>query len=208
MAVITWPNAGRAFDLQGYTEGIQYNVLTDGDTSRGNFSTREVPRFPWAATIKLPVDTVGYLVERGELEGFLASLRGGTNRLAIWNYIKPLPLGTLRGNPIVSGLTASGSRSLDLADCDGTLLAGDRIGVTGDGGAVMRFMVVASTEPDEEGRMTVSIEPPARSAIAANAPVVWERPCTNYFITNLPQQLGVDVKTLAGITLNLVEVFA
>lgn len=105
-------------------------------------------------------------------------LRGRTNQIALWNFGKPEPLGTMRG-VMTTGATAQGATALTITasgQAGKTLLAGDFLGV-GSGLTQQVIMVCANALSNGAGVITVSTEPALRNALAAGAGVTWYRPC-------------------------------
>lgn len=118
----------------------------------------------------------------GPLQALYLKLRGRTNQLALWNTVRPAPLGTMRGTMTLDAEAAQGATSLDIISAgqeNTTLLAGDLLGL-GSGTTQQVVMVVedaiASLTSDGDGLITVTIEPPLRNTHAATAAVIWDKP--------------------------------
>lgn len=196
MADITWPSSGRAFAVEQYDESPEWDVEIS-HSRNGRIVTRSLPGMRWVATLKVPDDSVAYLVERRQLEALVMQLRGGANRLLLWHLLTPAPLGTMRGTP-----TLSASLAVDATSCSisgtGTLLRGDRIGL-GAGG--QRVMVTAdATLPG-----AVSFEPACRVAVASGAAVVWDKPTSRYVLRSPQNNFPARADRLPGFALELVE---
>lgn len=180
MAAVTWPSTGRAFAAAQYDEGLEWDV--EIVTFRnGRASTVSLPGARWVGQLSMPDDTVAYLTERRQLEAFIGTLKGGAVRLNLWNLLTPKPRGTLQtGTPQVATTMAAGATSVDLKNCNGTLLRGDRIqlGATGQ-----RVMVTADAAPSS-GNMTVQFVPAARLGASVNLAVVYDRPYTQFICTD------------------------
>lgn len=201
MATINWPTSGRAFSLAQYDEGLEWNVQISAGRA-GNVTTRAVPGIRWLATLLIPDETVANDLYRGQLEALLATLDGGENRLAMFNLARPLPNGTLTGSPTVSGSHAAGVSSIALANCNGTLLRGDRIGIAGQ-----RFLVTADATPSGNA-MTVSVRPKVRVALSGGAAVVWDKP-TSLFIPTTPKVIvPYRANVRPGFAVELMEVWS
>ena len=164
MKVKTWPIGiiPASVDL-----GLQQDVQQTRSRS-GKFSTFEMPGASWVMTLTFPNSTEW--LERPQVEALVTSLRGGANRLSAPYFGRPWPNGTLQGTPRLDAPVQPGAGELRLKDCNGTLLAGDLIGLSGQ-----LLMVEEDVEP-VAGRMEVSVNPAVRVASAVNTPVVWDRP--------------------------------
>lgn len=170
MSDINWPTTGRAFTQFNWDEGLAFDVQIT-IARAGNLSTRMLPGWRWVATLGVPDESVVYRRDRQALEALLARMRGGVNRLAMYNPAKVLPAGTLRGSPTVASPGAvKGASSIALTNCNGSLFAGDLIGLAGQ-----RVMVSQDTDP-VGGAMTVPFEPPLRGNVGAGTAVVYDRP--------------------------------
>lgn len=125
MADKTWPfEAGdRNFAPESFDEAVEFNVELTTARS-GRVTTLSLPGARFRCTMQFPDTTVAYLVERRQLLGFLASLRGGADRLLLWNLQTPEPLGAMRGSPVLAALVASGASTaaLSLATAGANLL--------------------------------------------------------------------------------------
>ena len=118
-------------------------------------------------------------LKRPELwQAMALQLRGRTNQVALWNFGKPQPLGTMRG-VMALGTTAQGATSLTITasgQAGKTLLAGDFLGV-GSGLTQQVVMVCADAAANGSGVIAVTTEPALRNAFASGAGVTWYRPC-------------------------------
>lgn len=146
---------------------IEYDVQMDVARS-GKVDTYGLPGARWVVTIGFPDDYETLL--RPRFEAFIASLRGGARDLSFGYIGRPVPNGTLTGSPTVGTATAKGDNTIALANCNGTLRAGDIIGV----GSEM-FMVEDDATPVSSA-MTVKVSPAVRSINAVGTAVVWNNP--------------------------------
>lgn len=196
MADITWPSTGRAFVMAQQDEGPEWDVEIS-HARNGSIYTRALPGCRWACTVTVPNDTVANLVERRQLEALLMSLRGGANRLLLWNLLTPAPLGSMRGAPVLSATAAAGATSAAISGVPGTtLLRGDRIGIGGQ-----RVMVVA----DAALNGMVTFEPQLRAAVSMGTAVVWDKPTSRYVLREPRNVFPVDGSRLPGFVFDLVE---
>jgi cyclic lactone autoinducer peptide len=117
MADYTWPfPAISAYAPEGFDEAVEFNVELTVARS-GKVTTLALPGGRWRCTMNFPDTTVGYLQQRRQLEAFLLSLRGGADRLLLWNLQTPLPLGNMRGAPTLAATVAAGASTALLAGC-------------------------------------------------------------------------------------------
>lgn len=115
------------------------------------------------------------------MEAFFERLRGRVNLLSLWNLARPVPRGTMRGTPTVSGAVTQLADVLNIQSTAGaTLLAGDMLGV---GGQVSRVMADATA--NGAGLFAgVEIWPRARLAVASGAAVSWDKPTIDFRLTD------------------------
>jgi hypothetical protein len=118
MATEIWPTGDPAFRLLQYDEGLEWNVQVSAGRA-GNVTTRSLPGIRWLGALYIPPETVANDIYRGRVEALIAKLDGGENRLAMFNLARPVPNGTLRGSPTISGAHATGVSSIVLANCTG-----------------------------------------------------------------------------------------
>lgn len=166
--MITWP---ASIVPASADYAIEYDVQMTVMRS-GRVYTHGLPGARWVATLSFRaiVDDIG----RGAVEALVARLRGGARELIAPHFGRPTPNGTLAGSPQVASAAAAGANTLALKNCNGSLRAGDIIGVGGQ-----LLMVEADVSPSG-GNMTVAISPALRSSAAVNAPVAWNRPTTTW----------------------------
>lgn len=201
MAAISWPTSGRAFAAAQYDEGLEWDV--EIVTFRnGRASTVSLPGARWVAQLSMPDDTVAYLADRRQLEALIDTLKGGAVRLNVWNLLTPKPLGTLQtGTPQVASTMAAGATSVAMKNCSGTLLRGDRfqLGATGQ-----RVKVTADATPSS-GNMTVSFQPAARLAASVDLAIVYDKPYTQFILTDPRILWPHRMDKLPAVSVALVE---
>lgn len=198
MADISWPTTvSRAFAPEAQDEGLEWDV--EITTARnGRITTRALPGARWVCTLRIAEDSMPFLTDRRQLEAFLATLRGGANRLLLWNLLTPAPRGTMRGSPTLAATAAAGATSCSITGVGGTtLLRGDRIGIGGQ-----RVMVVA----DASLNGTVQFEPALRAAASSGSAVVWDKPTTTYVLKSPRTDFPARGDKLPGFSIELVEV--
>lgn len=106
-------------------------------------------------------------------DGFIGAMRGQINTVALWHFVRPQPRGTVRGSLSLSGNAAQGAASISVYGCspsNGTLLAGDMLGVGG------LLVMVASDCTASGGSITVPLTNRLRVAKSAGTAVLWDKP--------------------------------
>ena len=164
MAIKTWPPSifPESADV-GLKQDVQRNRSRSGKTS-----TFEMPGATWLMTLTFPDSSEWQ--GRPKLEALITSLRGGANRLSAPHFGRPMPNGTLSGAPVLAAAVMAGRGTLSLKNCNGTLQAGDFIGLGG------QLLMVESDVSPVNGNMTVQVNPAVRLPQSAGTPIVWDRP--------------------------------
>lgn len=198
MSTINWPTTGRAFTQVQYDEGLAWDVEITVARA-GNVITQQLPGWRWKAVVRVPDEWVGNRAERQKLEALHARLRGGANRLAMFNPAKVVRVGTLSGSPLVKTAIGVGASAVVLKNCNGTVAEGDLLGLGGQ-----RVMVVAPASP-VSGEMTVTFEPPCREAVGADTAVVWDRPTSEFILANPEQLYPYASSGFPGFAFELIE---
>lgn len=118
--------------------------------------------------------------EAGEREAFINSLISQGAWVRLWHMIRPTPLGTLRGAPTIASSAAAGVRTVAVQGVGGdTLRPGDVIGA----GGVLLPVGLGGAVANGLGVLTVPLQLPTRTALAAGAPVVWLQPTGTFELT-------------------------
>lgn len=164
MAIKTWPTSisPESADV-GLKQDVQRNRSRSGKTS-----TFEMPGATWVMTLTFP-DSSEWS-GRPRLEALITSLRGGANRLSAPHFGRPYPNGTLSGVPVLASAVKAGNGTLSLKNCNGTLRAGDFIGLGG------QLLMVEGDVAPVSGSMVVQVNPAVRLPQPVGTPVVWDRP--------------------------------
>lgn len=165
MSTINWPTSlsvVASLDLS-----IEYDVQINLSRS-GQVDTYGLPGARWVAVVTFAVDKE--ILYRPQIEALVASLRGGARSLSMHHLGRKTPNGTLTGSPTVGTATAAGDNTVALANCNGTLKAGDMIGI-----GTELFMVEEDATPVSSA-MTVKVSPAVRSVHTVGAAVTWDKP--------------------------------
>lgn len=130
----------------------------------------------WLIYLSLPNKK---FVDAAVVEAFIASLRGMTNTVQLYHYVRKVPRGTMRGAP-VSGSASAGTSSLSITTTAGaTVKAGDMLGVGG-----LLLQVRDDAVADGAGAMSVTFVNKFRKSISASSPVVWDRPTAPFRLSS------------------------
>jgi hypothetical protein len=114
------------------------------------------------------------------LRALLLQLRGGANRLLIYDLAQPTFRGTGGGSPVVNGAGQSGG-SLAISGCTPNVtnwaLPGDKFSVNGE-----LKMVVAPANTNASGQTTLTFEPVLRASPANGAPLTVTNPTAKFML--------------------------
>lgn len=151
--------------------------------------------------------TITSSLKRPELwQAMIMQLRGRTNLLALWNFGRPVPKGTMRGT-MTAAATAQGATSMTVTasgQASKTLLTGDYLGV-GSGLTQQVVMLTADATSNASGVITVSFEPALRNALSAGAAVTWDKPKALFRRTESTAGWEYEPGTVKPITLSFLE---
>jgi hypothetical protein len=170
MAIITWSST------LGVAKSTWAQQRNDIDF-RSSFGAQAVEIAPpvWLVTLEF----IPYLeVSSGPVKSIGMQLRGKTNQLAMWDLGRPIPLGTVRGTIRLDADAAQGATTLSIntgGQVGKTLLQGDYLGI----GSLLTqqvVMVVANATSDGSGIISVTVEPPLRTAFLSTEAITWNQP--------------------------------
>jgi hypothetical protein len=232
MAVVTMPVdllVGGAMPGQA-----RYDIVEQSD-SNGVQATRLLgpPRWKWQLR---SLDNMS-LGKAGQWESIVYSLRGRVNHLAVWDPMRPVPVGTARGSMRLLNAVAAGATSMTLVGgTAGTLLTADWLQVGSGLGSSQTVKLVADTVSSpavstvfawdnsgvfvwtnggtfvwtDEGTLTVTFEAPLRAAYARDTVVTWSYPVTYCKAQNDSQQSSYVPGFIGqgGYSLDLLEAFS
>jgi hypothetical protein len=166
MSIVAWPTSIKVGAVDyGVENDVQINVKRSG-----GIATYGLPGARWIATISFEPELE--TMQRPAIEAMLMKLEGGANRLQMPHWGRPIPNGTLRGLPTLGQAASAGAKSLQLASANGTLKAGDILGVAG------QIVMVLDDASPSGGSITVNITPAVRIAQSVGAAVTWNAPTT------------------------------
>lgn len=140
-----------------------------------------------------------------EWEAWVDRLRGGVNRARIWDWRREAPLGPAGGAPIVT-FGGTGNSLVTQGWTLSTqkiLKAGSWVGLNGE---LKRLS--QSINSDGGGVATITFEPPLRSAVPANAPLLLVKPTALFIMDGDPPSMKQQGARFPGLSLTFEEVFA
>lgn len=201
MTVYAWPSAWvpSAFELR-----ILPNTRTFVGAYTPVVQVIDLLGERWQGRLDLQPTTS--LTEAGAREAFADRLKGQANQFSIWNFRRPVPLGTIGatvtvawtdagavswtdgsgggvtwidGAPVTAAAIAQGANTTTLQVRPGaTVLAGDMLGLPN--GQAVRCMADATA--DGGGALAVEFQPRARSAMSAYGAINLTRPTFNVML--------------------------
>lgn len=198
MAYVNWP---QWLQPEMFEIGIRSNVAITSNTYTGQITTQELPGSRFVVRAVMP-PSLGD--RQAEVEGFFAKVRGQANRIMLWHLKRPVPRGTLRGNPVLMSGAGQGDVMVEISGSPGsTLLTGDMLGITTNRGVQLIQVVEASGS----GVISAEISPPLQAASNAGAIVYWYQPQAAFISMNQEIMVpygksGVD----PGVSIDLVQV--
>lgn len=137
----------------------------------------------------------------------ILQLKRGINCLAVWDPVRTLPLGTMRGSPLLSAAVAAGAESITLNDATGTLKPGDWMQIGTGVGTSQLVKVVAPVTGT--GSATVSFEPPLRIGFAIGTTITLDHPV--FYARNVNKSVRWDYTAgnmlVSGFAIDLLETF-
>lgn len=123
----------------------------------------------WLVSLSLPNKKHA---DSAVVEAFIASLRGMTNTVALYHWVRKVPRGTMRGTPVVNPAAAGTDQiMIGVSTAGETLKAGDLIGIGG-----MLLMVAEDCVENGSGGLPVKLANKLRRNLIAGEPVIWDRP--------------------------------
>lgn len=170
----------------------------------------------------------------GVWEAMLLQLRGRRNHLAVYDLLRPLPQGTMRGTPLLLTGLAEGATTALVDNVWGTLKAGDWLQFGTGVGTSQLVKVVADVASavvtpstftwDNSGaftwtnggtftwetagaQVTVTFEPPLRQAVPPYSAVVYDKPVAYMKATNTARRWTArgNGPAIDGFDLDLLE---
>lgn len=199
MAVYNWPTSIRVGPVDYAVEfDVQLTIARSGKVF-----TYGLPGARWTCTLNFPNDLESRY--RPALEAMIVNLEGGAHRLSFGHWGRPVPNGTLSGNPTLGGGVSAGATSITIVNANGGLKAGDIIGLPGQ-----FVMVMADIDPTLTNLNNVPVKPAIRATHNSGTAVVWNRPTTLWIPdTNIAGPFPYEqARSRPGFSLRFIEAWA
>lgn len=200
MTTLTWPTLTRAAP-RVLDFSLVPNTQSFGSPLSGAVQTVEMPGARWKMSFVMENLTEA---DAAVFQAFLVKLRGRAGRFTLHNFARATPRGTISGTPLVKGAAQTGNTlAIDGCTVGSTLLAGDFIGVNGE-----LKMVVADATANGSGEMSLTIEPPLRSAPADNAAITTDRPTVTFMLSADEIKWSTQPGKFSSFPIDCVEVWS
>lgn len=199
MSTTTWPSSlqPQTFSPQLRKAGLQFTSPFNGTTQAIDFVAER-----WVFSLTLPPKRRTN-PDTGMIEALLFSMAGGIERVRCWHFMRPQPLGTMRGTPTMTSQAVRGATSLAITSVSGyTLKAGDVIGAGGQ-----LFMVSADCVTDGSNHITVPVLNRVRATISAAAAVTWDSPTAEFIMPAMSAGIAYRPGVQDGAAFDLEEVW-
>lgn len=190
-----------------YVSILSWGLKTNDITYRSSFGAQSVKASApmWVATVEL--DKINENLT-GQYQALILKLRGSQNQLAMWNFARPEPLGTMRGTLTMNASHSAGDTTLNITGGVGqankTLKAGDLLGF-GTGTTQHLVMVVDDATANGSGVISVTIEPPLRDDFSSSTAVEWDKPKALFRLNSDSQTWTYESVFAQGFSLDLIE---
>lgn len=197
MGTQTWPSSliPQTFSASLRKAGLQWRSPFNGTAQAVDFNAER-----WVFSLTLPPKRRS---ASGQVEALLFQLAGGIERVRCWHFVRPQPLGTLRGTPTMTSQATRGATSLAITTTVGaTIKAGDCLGAGGQ-----LFMASADATADGSAHITVPIINRVRATIAQGASVTWDAPTIDMILPAMQPAVAYRPAILEGVAFDLEEIW-
>lgn len=197
--VYTYPNLLEYFP-DSFTLEIRSNAYVSTSGADGSTRTVEVPGARWF--IELGYPSSGDRNRRRKLEAYWGKVRGQVNRVQLWHFVRPAPVGTMRGTPTISGAVAAGAVQFNINTPTGnTLLAGDML-------RIGQQLIMNTTDATSASNLLqVNSNVPLRAAASNLDAVIWDRPVATFMTQSAGVPIPHGVNGDPAFSISLVETF-
>jgi len=166
---------------------VRYDLENSSElTGYTDVSVFGFPR--WRVSLSAKQDI--HLAEAGFWEALSVRMRGKLNRLAVWDPVRALPQGSMRGSPALAAAATAGSYTASINAGGGqagtTLKAGDWLQLGTGYGTSQLVKVVQDLTLNGSGIGTVTFEPAIRFTIPLNSTVIYDKPVAYYGLASSP----------------------
>ena len=180
--------------------GLQFRSPFNGTVQALDFNAER-----WKVSLTtVPVSTEA----AGALEGLANLMAGGMNRLRLGHPTRRVPVGSLRGAPVLAAAAVRGDRLLTLANLTAsdngmaTLRAGDLIG---DDAGTHLWQVASDCQAAPDGTLQVPLINRVRQTLQAGTGIVWNRPRVSFIAPALIHWVVHQPGYAEGLPLDLEE---
>lgn len=202
MSTFTLPNK-RLFRPRSMAWKLVGNVSFNRSPTNGVITTGEKPGDAWTIKLEYPPH---YTDDRAALRAFYNRFRAMAHVFRCWNIVHPEPRGTIRQATGVTTYSSAvwGASLLHLAvPTDGlTMLAGDMVGVTGNGFPLL--LECAEDVVSFDGILSMQLTAPLRYNLSAGSAVTLVRPYADFLLTEAPE-VPHEPKVSPPFTIQAVE---
>jgi len=141
-----------------------------------------------------------------ELYTLVMALEGQKNQLALWNMARPVPLGSMRGSPVLSGAIVEGVTVLPVTGgtANSSLRAGDMLGI-GSGLTQQVCMVQAPITLNGSGAGSVQILPAIRNPFPISTAIVYDKPKVLFRRVDNKVEWVYSTINVSGFSMDLIE---
>lgn len=168
MAAFAWQDK-RSFTPQEFSWERMQIAVVNRSAVTGSPQVGSETGSCWLVNLTFPF---AHHRDRAELDVFLTTVGGAANRIDIWNFLRPVPAGTMRGAPtLASGAVQFASQFTIQTTPGATLLPNDLFGV---GWQV--FKVYQQATANGAGLMVVTTVNRTRVPLTSGTAVTWDRP--------------------------------
>lgn len=169
-----------------YVTDLELDLLDNVKENRSKLNlavqTVEFPGDSWVIGLEyrsMPLN------EFWAVRAFWLAIRRAAHRVRVWVMDHEVPVGTMRGAPVLTALHGEGANQIGIQTTAGaTLAGGDFIGVTLSNGYQQLFLVHGSTTVGSV--ITVSVTPPMRRSANGGSVVTWNKPYLDCLIAEKP----------------------
>lgn len=138
----------------------------------------------------------------------LLAMEGKINRLAMFDFLKTEPEGTMRGSMVTTSAVAAGAKSMSITasgQAAKTLLMGDWLGFNQTGNNRQVVAISGDATANGSGVIVVNFQPYLRVALPAGAVVTWDRPTWLAMLTSDGADWRNRGSNQGGMSLEFVE---
>lgn len=208
MANIAWPS-GRLFEPQVLSFGEARKRRSSGEPLMGGDEQIGEIAYSHRWVMDVVMRPCASFAERAQQEAWISRIANGANRVTCHHMQHPVPYGTLRGSPTVSGAHAQGATTLVVAGTNAqTVLAGDMLGVTTTAAYALQLVRVVVGGTISGGTVSLTIEPALRASASNGAAIVWDRPAALWKLIDGSWKQTSSAKNAQPIALSFVEVLS